>query len=186
MSHARTYYSRQSLRLQDYDYSQSGMYFVTICTVDRACILGSVQDDAVDMTELGFMVSEVWEGLPAAYPCVDLAAFVVMPNHVDGIVVLNSTTEGGQARGPDPTMSLPQVVHRFKSFTTAQFRLLGTSASFDPGSGKLWQRNDYDHVIRNDLDLNRVRHYIEDNPRQWHLDHDNPAASSPSKRAHPS
>jgi putative transposase len=83
-----TYPSRQSLRLQDYDYSQAGMYFVTICTAERTCILGTLDEDLVEMTGVGLMVSDAWSALPSTYPGVEIDAFVVMPNHVHGIVVL--------------------------------------------------------------------------------------------------
>lgn len=170
-----SYDARHSLRLQNYDYAQAGMYFVTICTFQRAHVLGQMREDAVNLNAIGHMVHEVWAALPARYLGVDIGDFIVMPNHVHGIVVLTESGEGGQARGPDPTMSLPQVIHRFKSFTTSRYRAMNADQPPNVESRKLWQRSCHDHIIRDDSDLTRIRQYIHDNPLQWHLDADNPA-----------
>jgi putative transposase len=174
MSHTHSYFSRQSLRLKDYDYARAGMYFVTVCTFGRACILGSAGEDASNLSEFGHMVQEAWLALPSRYPGIDVDAFVVTPNHVHGIVVLDGLSEGGQAQGPDPTMTLPQVVHRFKSFTTSQYCDFREAEPFGLHVGKLWQRNYYEHVIRDETDLQRVRQHIQDNPLNWRLDAENP------------
>jgi REP element-mobilizing transposase RayT len=184
---------RRSIRLRGYDYAQAGAYFVTICTQDRECLLGWIVDGKMRLSEAGRMVQSVWDELPARYPGVDVDEFVVMPNHIHGIIVLTgvgATTGGcpdgvvdavdGQARGPAPTdggpaptdggsaptdgdgagLSLPDVVHRFKSFTTARYRHGVNNMGWMPFPGRLWQRNYYEHIIRNDDELGRIRRYI--------------------------
>jgi REP element-mobilizing transposase RayT len=148
---------RRSIRAKRYDYATCGAYFVTICTDGRQPLLGEIRNGIVGLSEVGCMVQMVWNELPLRYPGVETDAFVVMPNHVHGIVMLAGS---GQARGPAPT--LPMVVHRFKSFTTHQH-------------GKaLWQRNYFEHIVRNDRDLDRIREYIAVNPIRWSLDRENP------------
>jgi REP element-mobilizing transposase RayT len=179
MSHTHSYPARQTLRLKDYDYGRAGMYFVTVCTLNRAFILGMIEEDTVALSEIGHMVYRTWMELPLRYSGIDVDAFVVMPNHVHGIVVLGGVGEGGEARGPHPTMTLSQVVHRFKSFTTFRCRALREAAAAGSHAGKLWQRNFYEHVIRDEADLTRVRQYIQDNPLKWCLDAENPDARAP-------
>lgn len=159
---------------------------MTICTQDRECLFGDVQEGKIRPTDAGRMVQAVWTELPQRYAGVDIDAFVVMPNHIHGIIVLRDrnvvgeTPRGcptsGQARGPAPTMSLPDVVHRFKSLTTSRFRR-GVTEQGWPGSGRgLWQRNYYEHIIRDEDELGRILLYIEDNPGMWEMDEENPGA----------
>jgi len=200
---------RRSIRLQGYDYAQAGAYFVTVCTQDRECLFGEIVDGAMRLNDAGRMVQAVWDELPDHYPGVDVDAFVAMPNHVHGIIVLTGDPVGapprgcpdpvgstglpagtGQARGPAPTDAapdpcgcpdprdcpgLPDAVHRFKSFTTAQYRHGVADSAWLPFPGRLWQRNYYEHIIRNEAELARIRQYIDDNPAQWDLDRENPA-----------
>jgi len=180
---------RRSIRLKDYDYSQAGMYFVTICTQGRHCLLGDIEDGTVKLTAAGEMVRTVWEEIQFHYPGVELDEFVIMPNHFHGIVIIvgagpracpDAEPQPGQPqpgqprighpRGGAPTLSLPDVVHRFKTMTTKKYvdgvKLHGWQR-FD---AKLWQRNYWEHIIRNEQELIRIRHYIENNPIQWESD----------------
>ena len=123
---------RRSIRLKGYDYAHPGAYFVTICTQDRACLLGRVADGVMCPNDAGRMVRSVWNDIQTVYPGVETDAFVVMPNHVHAIIILVAypgtpnqpgrpfaDDAAGQARGPAPTaLALPDVVHRFKSLTT--------------------------------------------------------------------
>jgi REP element-mobilizing transposase RayT len=192
---------RRSIRLPGYDYRQPGAYFVTICVQGRACLLGQIVDEAVHLSEAGWMVQSVWDELPAQYAGVDVDAFVVMPNHIHGILVLTSDHVGatprgcpddvaadgvdGQAQGPAPTtggvagLSLPDLVHRFKSFTTAQYRHGVQHDGWTPFPGRLWQRNYYERIIRNDDELGRIRQYVTGNPARWAMDRYHPAVSHP-------
>ncbi|MBI1885791.1 MAG: transposase [Chloroflexi bacterium] len=182
---------RRSIRLPGYDYAQAGAYFVTICTQNRECMFGEVVDGEMILTASGQMVESVWRELPQHYPGVEADTFVVMPNHVHGMIILVGagprarpgrpqgvapTDDLGQPQGfaPTGTMSLPDVVHRFKSLTTARYRRGVLQGRWLPFPGRLWQRNYYDHVIRNDEGLNRIRQYIVDNPVHWADDPENP------------
>ncbi|MBI2358695.1 MAG: transposase, partial [Deltaproteobacteria bacterium] len=178
---------RRSIRLKGYDYKQPGAYFVTICTQNRECLFGDIVDGTTRLNDWGQMVQSVWNELPQHYPGVDIDAFVVMPNHIHGIIVLmddhivGATPRGcpvpgvpGQAQGPAPTMSLADVVHRFKSLTTARFRHDVIQNNWHPFHGRLWQRNYYEHVIRNESEWDRIREYIAANPAQWDEDINNP------------
>jgi putative transposase len=160
-------YHRRSIRLDGYDYRQAGAYFVTICTQDRECLLGQISNGEVTTTPAGDMVQTVWDALPQHYPGVDIDAFVVMPNHVHGIIVL--TGQPAQA-----ALSLPDVVHRLKSLTTTHYRRGVLEQKWLPFAGRLWHRNYYEHIVRNDDDLERIREYIVQNPARWLDDENNP------------
>jgi putative transposase len=119
---------RRSFRLRGYDYAQAGAYFVTICTQNRKWLFGEIVDGEMRMNDVGKMVQTVWNELPQYYRDVDIDTFIVMPNHVHGILVLGvgagprACPTSGQPQGVAPTMSLPAVVHRFKSLTTTRYR----------------------------------------------------------------
>ena len=183
---------RRSIRLREYDYSRAGAYFVTVVTQGRTCLFGDVQDGSIVLSEAGEMVKSMWGELPDHYPGVAVDAFTAMPNHVHGIVILvgaghRACPEPGRPQGVDggpgrpqgvaPTkaLSLPDVVHRFKSLTTARYRREVQGGRWPPFDRRLWQRNYYEHVIRDERELNLVRQYIIDNPRKWAEDRDNPA-----------
>lgn len=173
---------RRSIRLRGYDYRQPGAYFLTICTQDRDCVFGEVANREITLSDAGQMVETIWRELPQNYPGVQVDAFVVMPNHVHGIIILVGAGASacpddpglGRPQGVAPTMSLPDVVHRFKSLTTARYRQGVLQDGWSPFRHRLWQRNYYEHVIRSEEELNRVRQYIIDNPAHWAEDPDNP------------
>jgi REP element-mobilizing transposase RayT len=139
---------RHSIRLQGYDYSSEGAYFITICTKERQCILGNVMEEKMFTNPLGKIAEECWNDIPKYYPLVQLDAFVVMPNHIHG-VLLNL----GQA------ISLGNIIGYFKYQSTKKiFGLPGNKILFR------WQRNYYEHVIRDEKDLAQIREYIQNNP----------------------
>ena len=160
---------RRSIRLQGFDYTQPGAYFVTICTYHRECILGDVIDGEMRLSKPGSIVSECWADLVNHYPCVTLDSFVAMPNHIHGVIQLTDV-----ALDPTPMparrRALPEIVRGFKTFSS---RRINDSRS-SPGTA-VWQRNYYEHVIRDEQELEAVRHYIEGNPAKWAQDVDNPA-----------
>ncbi len=175
---------RRSLRLLDHDYSQAGAYFVTICTQERMCIFGQVVDGSMRLNALGEIVWSCWEDMPDHRPEVELDAFVVMPNHMHGIAVIADRRDGvgdGSQTGEtslaptvrregDRRATLGAIVGAFKAAVTRATNEL-------PGKTRqpLWQRGYYEHVIRSEVALSRIREYIEQNPAKWALDHDNPA-----------
>ncbi len=165
---------RQKLRLRDYDYRQPGFYFVTLCVCNRMCLLGEVVDGAVRVSDAGECVEKVWSGLPGHYANVSLDSFVVMPNHVHGIIQLIDVG-AGLVTGLKPattgvTHGLPEIVRAFKTFSARPINSLRRMPC-----APVWQRNYYERVIRNEAELLRVREYIASNPLQWALDAENPA-----------
>ncbi|MBR1126529.1 hypothetical protein JQ628_33760 [Bradyrhizobium lablabi] len=192
---------RRSLRLRGYDYSTAGAYFVTICAQDRACVFGDVADDAMVLNDAGQMVAALWAGIPARFPKVEIDRFVVMPNHLHGILFLPDTEDAG-ATMPDkgattrvaPTsesvgaplvgapmahVRLGDIVGAFKSLTTVAYIDGVNSNGWPEFRGRLWQRNYYEHIIRDEPALNRIRRYVEENPARWDLDEENPQKAMP-------
>lgn len=183
----------RSIRLKDFDYARAGACFVTVCVRNKECLLGEIIHGELAMTTLGTVVQSIWDDLPHYYLNIDVDAFTIMPNHVHGIIILGEDItrsagagpracpsehrQKGQPRGAAPTkMSLPDVVHRFKSLTTTRYRQAVAEHISRPSPGRLWQRNYYEHVIRNENKLNRIRQYVVDNPLKWELDPENPTA----------
>lgn len=181
---------RRSIRLKGYDYTQSGAYFVTICTQNRDCLFGMVADGDMRLNELGRIVEWTWDDLPNHMDNVQLDAFVVMPNHVHGIVVIKSADTPiavgagsvGAGSEPAPTTTavtrrihaLSEIVRQFKTFSAHRInQMRGTQGV------PVWQRNYYEHVIRNEESLNRIRCYIAENALRWAFDRENPGAITP-------
>ncbi|GKT06731.1 transposase [Desulforhabdus sp. TSK] len=188
--------NRRSIRLQGYDYSQAGAYFVTICTQNRECLFGEIVDGEMRLNAAGVMVQTVWDEIPVHYSGIDIDEFVVMPNHIHGIIAIvgaapcgrpfrgqahdgqarnappqGGQARGGQARGPAPTrLSLSDVVHRFKTMTTKLYVDGVKQSGWPPFPGRLWQRNYWEHIVRNQSEMDRIREYILNNPAQWELD----------------
>ncbi len=172
---------RRSLRLQGFDYSKEGAYFVTICTQNRALLFGDVVDGKMCLKDVGRMVQTVWDELPARCPGAYLDAFVVMPNHIHGIITVGAPLVGAQEGTSDdgattrvaPTVG--NIMGAFKSIATNEYIRGVTNGFWPPFLGRLWQRNYYEHVIRSEESLNRIRAYIATNPLRWELDRENPA-----------
>ena len=172
---------RKSTRLPHFDYSQPGAYFLTICTHNRACIFGHIEHDTLLLNLIGHEIRTIWMEMPAFYHGLAIDYFVLMPNHLHAIVFLTRSplpepqSPGGRAQGPAPTLGLHDVVQRFKSLTTARVRQLHVRAAGSPRPpSPLWQRGYYEHVVRNDGSLERIREYIANNPAKWALDRENP------------
>jgi putative transposase len=160
---------RRSIRLRGYDYSEAGAYFVTICSRERECLFGQITDGAVVWTPFGEGVVATWEAMPTRFPTVDLDAWVLMPNHLHGILVLNDPTANVTAANTAPLPSqrpfLGGVIAWFKYLSTKEInRLRGT-----PGQ-RVWQRNYHEHIIRNERSLEELRNYTVENPLRWELD----------------
>ncbi|MCX8102864.1 MAG: transposase [Candidatus Bipolaricaulota bacterium] len=169
---------RRSIRLKGYDYAQAGAYFVTVCTRDRVYWFGEVIDNQMHLNQAGQIVLTMWEELPERFPEIAIDAHVIMPNHVHGIVWIKPvgaqfiapyTYRGAMNRAPT---TLGEIVRAFKAVTTRIIR-----QTIFPEFA--WQRNYYEHIIRSEESLNRIRQYILDNPQRWAYDRENPAATAP-------
>ncbi|MDY6875892.1 MAG: transposase [Chloroflexota bacterium] len=202
---------RRSIRLKGYDYAQAGAYFVTIVCQHRLCLL--------EPAPVCDMIQSWWDKLPEKFPTVETDAFVIMPNHIHGIIVITEPElglgqegqgqggqerqeqggqerqeQGGQTRGSAPTpdvnvgahprvrpesgvrpeSTLGHIVQWFKTMTTNAYIRGVKQDRWEPFPGKLWQRNYYERIIRNERELNATRQYIHDNPAQWENDNENP------------
>jgi putative transposase len=162
---------RRSLRLKEFDYSQVGAYFITICTQNREQLFGEIDDTQARMVlnEFGIIVRDVWDQTQKHYPDITLDTYVIMPNHFHGIIIVGAGSSRPLSQGPskqkgreDPAPTVGNILGYFKYQSTKQI-----NAARNAGFQKLWQRNYYDHVIRDDDDLNRIHEYIENNPANW-------------------
>jgi REP element-mobilizing transposase RayT len=180
---------RRCIRLKGYDYSQPGAYFITICTQNRVCLLGDVLEGQMRLNDAGRMVERWWLELAHKFPTVALDAFVVMPNHIHGIIAIvgadlcvrpddprvrpdgeGTHDQGGTHAG----VPRPKIIQWFKTMTTNEYIRHVKNHAWTPFCGRLWQHNYYEHIICNDESLNRIREYIATNPLRWHLDAKNP------------
>jgi len=202
---------RRSIRLQHHDYSQAAAYFVTICVHARQCLFGEVVNGEMVLNDLGKIVEECWDDIAQHCDNVELDTFIIMPNHVHGIIVFTNTVGAGSPR-PDAKLksndkgaetadkgaetadkgaetadkgaetadmgaetaplrkrrTLGNVVAYFKYQSTKRLNLHRHTPSF-----AVWQRNYYEHIVRDDADLNRIRQYIQRNPARWAEDENN-------------
>ena len=208
---------RRSIRLKGYDYSRPGAYFITIVAQDRACLFGKVVDGVMHLSEVGQIVAESWQWLAAQYDYVTLDAWVVMPNHIHGIIVItdqggddgggggddggrgvddgggggsrtaptaNTPTASNAPTAPDaptanaPTTNAPTAPAKRKTVgrLVGAFKTVSTKRINDqrgtPGA-QVWQRDFYEHIIRDAAALARIRRYIVENPARWASDPEN-------------
>jgi len=169
---------RKRTHLPDHDYAAAGAYFVTVCTHGRECRFGDVVNGLIRLNAIGEVVATVWQDIPRHFPNVGTDEFILMPNHLHGILIFfghedDPATESRppRARMPGPKRaSLASIIGAFKSSASRHINA-ATSARISP----LWQRGYYDHVVRSDDALDRVREYIRNNPLSWALDEDNPS-----------
>lgn len=166
-------YHRQSKRLRGYDYSQVGAYFITICTHNKECAFGNIVNGEMRLNELGQVVEMEWLKTAKIRDNVELDEFVVMPNHIHGIVVITESYVGATGRSPLPNGPAPKsigaIIAGFKSAVTKRVNEMRHT----PGV-PIWQRNYHEHIIRDEDDLHQIQLYIVNNPLRWELDSENP------------
>jgi REP-associated tyrosine transposase len=172
---------RRSIRQRGYDYTQSGAYFVTICTVQREEIFGEVVNGEMRLNPLGEIVREEWLKTAEIRSNVELHEdeFVIMPNHVHGIVWIVESLPVGATRRVAPTNgsrtlvanSLGAILGQFKSITAKRINALRKTSGVT-----VWQRNFYEHIVRNGTELENIWNYIDTNPLRWQEDQLHPAA----------
>jgi REP-associated tyrosine transposase len=163
---------RRSIRLRGYDYSQPGFYFVTICAHEKRHLFGEVVEWEMRPNDFGRAVESCWRGLAPKCPEAHLDAFVLMPNHVHGLIEILRHPVGAihelPLRAPRRGMMLSKIVGRFKMVAAKRINeMRGT-----PGA-PVWQRNYYEHVVRNDRELAMIRNYMLENPARWDADPEN-------------
>jgi len=228
--------NRRSIRLKNFDYSQAGYYFVTVCVDGRRNLFGDIEDGKMALNDAGFTVQAVWNEIPKYYDDIGIDILQIMPNHIHGIIIVGAgpcacpndekgqpqgvaptiandekwqpqgvahtiandekwqpqgvaptiandekwqprgvahtiaNDEKWQPQGVAPTLSLGDIVGRFKSLTTTKYINGIKNNNWPPFKKYFWQRNYYEHVIRDDNDLNRIREYIVNNPAKWQED----------------
>ena len=182
---------RRSIRLKDYDYSQAGAYYVTINVQNRECLFGEIVNNEMILNEAGMMVIEQWLALLERFPNIELDVYQIMPNHFHGIIVIiepvgatlvvaqnmdaqNFVDSRNSRAGTRPAPTLGDMIGAFKSITTNEYIKGVDNKNWQQFYKRLWQRNYYEHVIRDEKDLNRIRDYIQSNPMNWDEDEENP------------
>lgn len=171
----------KEIRLRDFDYSQEGGYFITICANNRKSILGKIENGKIKLSPIGEVVKRFWLEIPHHFKNVKSDAFVIMPNHLHGIIFLIEKCRGGVSppnhKGEVTSLLqkpiLGQIIAYYK-YKTTKF----INASRHTPSVRVWQRNYFEHVIRSQNELNHIRQYILDNPLKWALDRENPASNN--------
>jgi putative transposase len=176
---------RRSIRLKGYDYSSDGAYFITICTYQRECLFGEVVDGVMELNQVGIGVQACWQALPHHFVNLKLDAFVVMPNHLHGILLLGCDGSGGEAFGQNFTRciqdqlpnasplqprgtesgSIGAIVQNFKSISSRRVNQM-----LCRNRRTLWQRNYYEHIIRDSAVFHVIQEYIASNPSSWMRD----------------
>lgn len=198
MKYDPTKHHRRSIRLKGYDYTQPGTYFITICTHHQQCLFGELVESKMQLNQFGQIVRSHWLKLPKYHPHLQLDVFVVMPNHIHGILALTNDVGEGfgnnlsdlsddsvgagfgndlsdltnkSAAKPAPTNhGIPEIVRGFKTFSSRQINQVRRTSGVP-----VWQRNYYEHIIRDETALHTIRHYIQTNPANWKVDRLYPA-----------
>ena len=173
-------HNRQSIRLKGYDYSQAGLFFITICTQNRVCLFGDIKNNEMTLNSAGKMIESEWINLKNRFPNIELHEFVTMPNHFHGILEIvengqhengqheNGQHENGQPQGIAPTVG--DMMGAFKSITTVEYIRGVKNWGWPPFDGKLWQRNYWEHIIRDSNSYKNISEYIVSNPQKWKND----------------
>ena len=181
---------RRSIRLKKFDYSQSGFYFITICTQNHLCLLGKIENSRMETNDAGDMIRIWWKELGNKYPIINLHESVIMPNHFHGIIEIQSdlsvganlcvrpgeskqkskSVEGQTHRSAPTGVPINKMVQWFKTMTTNEYIRGVKNNNWPQFDKKLWQRNYFEHIIRNEKSYVEISEYIQTNPLKWHLD----------------
>ncbi len=153
MSYNPEIHHRRSIRLQGYDYTNSGIYFVTICCYQRQNLFGSVNNGKMETNVIGQIVSNLWQKIPQHFLNVELDEFILMPDHLHGIIIISEST--GKS-------SLANTVQNFKSVSSRKINRINKNYGVS-----IWQRNYYEKIVRTEQELENLRDYIQNNPANW-------------------
>lgn len=175
-----TKHHRHSIRLNHYDYSQPGAYFITICTYSRKCMLGNINSEMAELFSTGNVAKKFWLEIPKHFQNVELNQFIIMPNHIHGIIMIYDHKPVG-VQYIEPLReskyqhiipgSIGSIIRSYKSAVT-RWCNKNNYQNFQ------WQRNYYERVVRNENELNQIREYIQNNPLKWELDRENPESKN--------
>ena len=181
---------RRSIRLKGYDYSQAGAYFITVCAWNKECLFGEIKDGEMLLNEYGEIIMKCWDTIPSHFLHVETDEFIVMPNHMHGIVLVNNcrgevsppfsevvafnskTKKAPKQGGETPPLrniTFGQIVAYFKYQSAKQI-----NQNRNTPRVPVWQRNYYEHIIRDDRELQAIREYTRYNPLKWDEDEENP------------
>ena len=175
---------RRSIRIPKYDYSRTGTFFLTICAFERQCLFGEIIDDRMYLNDLGRIVEQEWNKSAQIRSEINLDEFIVMPNHLHGMVSIEKEFVGAHRlrpslsatkiiRPPQDNLRKPRSIGAFVAgFKSSATRRINECRK--TSSHPVWQRNYFEHVVRDDEDMNRIRQYITDNPIRWIDDENNP------------
>jgi putative transposase len=185
---------RKSIRLKGYDYSRKGLYFVTICCKNRACLFGKIESGEMFLNDAGNMIEKWYFELENKFPDIKCQEMIVMPNHIHFIIENTSDIatvranlgvrpdDTGQTHRSAPTETSEQIfgehigspLHRviqwFKTMTTNEYIRGVKNLGWEPFYKKLWQRNYWEHIIRNENSYQNISNYIINNPSKWKED----------------
>jgi putative transposase len=180
MSYNSNLHHRRSVRLKGYDYSQAGMYFVTICVQDKVCLFGEIIDDEMLLNDAGKMIEKWYFELENKFSDIECGVYVVMPNHFHAIIINNGNKSapddaykhklGGMGLVEHAGSPLPEIVQWFKTMTTNDYIRGVKTLGWQRFTGKLWQRNYWEHVIRDQKSFDMISEYIINNPKNWPTD----------------
>lgn len=166
---------RKSIRLKDYDYSKNGYYFITICSKNREYLFGEIRRGTIfcALNQGGKIADQCWKEIAIHYENVIIDEFIIMPNHIHGIIIINNE----RVQDIEPPRrnqfqhiipgSIGSIIRGFKIGVTKWFRN-------NTDIHQIWQKGFYEHIIRNDDELNNIRKYIQDNPHKWEEEKNNP------------
>jgi REP element-mobilizing transposase RayT len=175
-------HKRKSIRLKGYDYSKAGLYFITVCVQNRECLFGQIANDKIMMNDAGQMVNQYWLDIPTHFPNAILHEHIVMPNHIHGIIELIYTNVAANGVGAENFLplqrqnqfqkmiphSIGSIIKGFKIGVTKWFR--NNIPNQFPIDRPVWQRNYYEHIIRNQQSYETISNYIINNPAKWQED----------------
>ena len=167
---------RRSIRMKKYDYASNGAYFVTVCSKNRENFFGDVQQGEMVLNSFGTIIQSVWEKLPQRFPEIELDEFVIMPNHIHGIIAIvgagfprpNLIQIAGEETSPLRKPALGHIIAYLKYISAKRVNELRGLAGWP-----IWQRNYYERIVRSDRELNSIRQYIRNNAQRWNLDPEN-------------
>jgi len=191
-------HQRKSIRLKGYDYAQAGAYFITICTQHRAHLFGEIVDGVMRLNDAGHMIEQWYGELANKFPDIECGEYIVMPNHFHAVVTIVGADlcvcppdnpcdigKGAHVGAPLRGADIPSVVQWFKTMTTNAYIRGVKQAGWLRFNQKLWQRNYWEHIIRNEQEFERISRYICNNPAQWQHEQLNPRRGEPTCSPNP-